>query len=397
MLAEQLEAAAELIRESRDLLEERPTAYRSPAAVETRGWTDWLLALSDDALAELETLGPLAPRPPSMPPSLAGFLDQVRAVTMIQSLRAEAALPQTRRPHETPRKSLQIQAFAAELLPLARAATRVVDVGSGHGHLTRAIAAAVEVPVLGLERDPRLAERAQALAGDAAAFLVTDVLEQGLRLSPGDCAIGLHACGALGDEMVEATAAEPKAAMALVGCCLQKRRAELRRPLSQGLAGDPALALPRGLLGLSNLSASDQGVEQRRSANLEGRERRLALHHLLEARLGALRFGEEIAGQNRRAAGRPLMTLVEAAFASRQLPLPSAAEVEAAQRWAAELHPRLRRLAIPRGLLGRVLEVFVLLDRGRRLEEVGRRVRFGTLFPQEISARNLLLLSPAER
>jgi hypothetical protein len=46
-------------------------------------------------------------------------------------------------------------------------------------------------------------------------------------------------------------------------------------------------------------------------------------------------------------------------------------------------------------LLARVLEVFVLLDRARHLEERGYDVTAGTLFPVEASARNLALLARA--
>ena len=158
-----------------------------------------------------------------------------------------------------------------------------------------------------------------------------------------------------------------------------------------------ALELPRALLGLSNLSTRDDGVEASRVANLAARARRLTLHRLL-ARAGVeLRLGAEIEGLNRRAAHGELEAFVARAFALRGLaPPPRAAVLDAAQ-WSAQKHAEARRLALPRSLLGRVLEVFVLLDRAHHLEARGFRVEVGVVFPADVSARNLVLLAERAR
>jgi SAM-dependent methyltransferase len=303
------------------------------------------------------------------------------------------------RPGETPRKRAQVDAFRALVLSVAAKATRVVDVGSGHGHLTRAIAERTENPVVGLERDAVLAGRARALSEERGPqFVVTDVLRDGLTPRPGDCLVGLHACGELGDAMVTTVAGAPGTSLALVGCCLQKRRQLSRRPLSPMAGMGETLDLSRRLLGLSNLTARDAGVEASRSDNLAARERRLALHRLLARRWGPLRLGAEIDGLNRRLAQRDLSVLVARAFARRGVPPPSAAEIDEAARWARDAHARARRLGVPRALLARVLEVYVLLDRAMVLERSGFVVRVGTAFPVAVSARNLALVAaPAPR
>jgi hypothetical protein len=153
------------------------------------------------------------------------------------------------------------------------------------------------------------------------------------------------------------------------------------------------LELPRRLLGLSNLTARDQGVEASRSDNLAARERRLVLHRLLTQRWGPMRLGAEIDGLNRRAAQRDLSFLVARAFAHRGAAAPSAAAIDEAARWACEAHARARRLSLPRALLARVLEVYVLLDRAMVLERRGLVVRVGTVFPVDVSARNLALVA----
>jgi SAM-dependent methyltransferase len=378
-----LERTARLLSIHRDVLEARPADGRPPAALVHRAWDAFLLALDDATLDALEIGG--LEWPEGTPASLLAMIEEARAVSAIPLLPSVAATALRRR--ETPRKRAQIDAFARVIVPLAERAARVVDVGSGHGHLTRDIAARIARPVVGLERDPSLAERARSLPMEPElSFAVTDVLREGLSLRSDDCVIGLHTCGELGDAIVEAAAREG-ASVAFVGCCLQKRRSESRRSLCS------ELELSTRVLGLSNLTARDAGVEASRHENLAARERRLALHRLLGERVGPLRFGAEIDGLNRRVAHGSLRLLVERAFARRGLALPSRIELERAAKDARAQHARARRLSLPRAMLARPLEVFVLLDRASFLERHGLTVEIGVLFPNEVSARNLALLA----
>ncbi|GAC1538400.1 MAG: hypothetical protein NVS3B10_02870 [Polyangiales bacterium] len=404
-VSERWKAAARLVAVHRDVVDQRPGQRPgAPAALVTRGWASFLLALGDEELARLEIGGHDAAWPSGTPPSLVGLADAARRVCTLPMLVAPAAADRggaaagRQRRGETPRKRAQIDPFAQMILPLATRAERVIDVGSGHGHLTRAIAERIARPVIGLDRDRALAARARTLPSSAPpSFAVSDVVREGLFLTAGDCVIGLHACGELGDVMVE-SAARSGAAVALVGCCLQKRRAPSRAPLCVDVDTSPAWAsaldLPRSVLGLSNLTARDDGVEASRAENLAGRERRLALHRLLQGDGAVLHLGAEIGGLNRRAAQRDLPSLVARAFASRGRPPPAAGAIEDAASWARAKHAEQRRLSLPRALLARVLEVLVLVDRARYLEVHGRDVTIGLLFPADVSARNLVLASP---
>jgi hypothetical protein len=85
--------------------------------------------------------------------------------------------------------------------------------------------------------------------------------------------------------------------------------------------------------------------------------------------------------------------LVARAFAVRDRPTPSRKAIDEAAAWARTEHARARRLSVPRALLARVLEVFVLLDRAAHLERHGFVVELGTLFPVSVSPRNLALVA----
>jgi hypothetical protein len=393
------ETAARLVADHRDLLDGRPGAGGGdpPSALVSRGWTTFLLSLDDDELAAIETYGHEAKWPRRTPPGLRAILERAGEVCALPSFSTPIGPLRLARKGETPRKRAQVDAFVRLVAPLAVHAPRVVDVGSGHGHLTREIALQMAPMVIGLERDPMLAGRARTLSPSASPeFVVTDVLRDGLALAAGDCVVGLHACGELGDVMVTSVARCARSlgvTLALVGCCLQKRRQPSRRPLRTDRGVTESLDLPRPLLGLSNLAAGDHGVEATRTENLAARERRLALNRLLSEPGGSLRLGEEIDGLNRRSAHGDLGVLVARAFALRGRPMPSRPAIDEAASWARVEHARARRLSVPRALLARVLEVYVLLDRAAYLEQRGLSVEIGALFPAAVSPRNLALVA----
>jgi hypothetical protein len=384
----QLSRAAALLSGSLDLLAQRVWDGAAGDALARRSWIEPLLELSDVELAQLEEQGTEAQAMRALPQSLVMFGASAREVCTVEKF--FGASTGFKPKHVKQRKASQIEAFRRVLESVLPNTERVIDVGSGHGHLTRELASIQPKPVLGLERNRALTDRARSLSQHQnLSFHTVDVLGTELKIHPGDCLVGLHACGELGDRITK-YAATYGASMALVGCCLQKQRAPERIPLWAPLA---PLALPRTLLGLSNLSVAAQGVEASRAENLAARERRIALHWLLQKYTGSLKFGAELEGLNRRSAHAELENLVALAFEFRGLRCPSVDEINDSALLAKRMHGRARRLAIPRSFLARVLEIFVLLDRARFLCDGGFRVQLGELWHSEISPRNLVLLA----
>jgi len=385
-LRDRVREAAALLTDARPLLDDRHAS--------TSPWADYLLALDDDALDAIEGTGLRAPWPQPMPADLRVLLDRIAAVVDVPALLADDVITVGARRHERPHKQAQIDAFVRVLQPLRRQTVRFVDVGSGHGHLTRALAAGLSRPGIGLEHNPVLVDKAAALAADSdVEFVVNDVFADGLAVHDGDCLVGLHACGELGDIVMRAAAdSSGDVAVAFVGCCLQKQRAVVRVPLCAD-----GLAMPKALLGLSNLSTRDDGVEASRVDNVAARGRRLAVKLLLEGAGVDVADNTELRGVNRRASLQPLPVLAAQVFAARGLAAPAASDVVSVERDAAVTYRRHRRLGVPRVLLARVLEVFVLLDRARFLEERGFHVQAGTLFPSSVSPRNLAIVAARGR
>lgn len=385
----QLEArwrlASQVVADTRDIIDERAQAD-APGWAVARGWVPFLSGLPEVELrrCEVEGLAPHAARL-GAPADLVALAEACQAVVALPSL--EAAGPAAPRHRVGARKRQQVAAFAAAVQPRAAAVSRVVDVGAGHGHLTRHLVEALQLDEgLGLEINPAHVRAARALADDRLTFATVDLFAGPPALRADDLVVGLHACGELSDRLVQHAAAAG-ADVAYASCCMQKRTDRARAPLAGGPA---ALAVPRVALGLANIAVGAVGVEASLAANVAARARRAGLRHLLRARgVRVDRAGDEMRGLNRRRAQGAFADLVAAALGARALAPASAAEIAASAAAGAAESAHMRRWTVARRMLGRVLEVQINLDRAMYLAQRDYTVRLGTLWPSRVSPRNV--------
>lgn len=394
--------ASRLLASVSDIVHERSSGLEPPSWCERRGWATFFRDLPDDRLHLLERDGLAAHIVswPGAPDSLAALAREILRVTALPRL--EEVRPNdvaTRR--ASPRKRAQVAAFARLLdsapWRLVAKASRIVDVGSGHGHLTRHLAYALAVEAEGWERDPARVSVACSLTLDARArFLVADAGDRAAALTSSDWVVGLHACGELGDIAVNSAIAA-RSSLALVACCPQKR-AGGRHPLSAVDAlSTESLTLQHAALGLGNVRDGELGVEADLESRIASRIHRIALRKVLLALGHATQPGEEMRGINRRRASGSLLELVSHAFTTRGLPVPSRQLVEVSARSAMDEYRLARRWELPRGMLARLVEVWIALDRAAWLVENGYRVSVCEAFSRETSPRNVAVLATPER
>ena len=385
--------ASAILASARDIVAERATSS-APSWSVRREWQAFLSGLSDEAVIDIERAGLAAAleRHPSAPADLVDLARAVRRSTDLPiAYDTSPRMPATKR--ASPRKHAQVMALAHIASHAAPLATRIVDIGSGHGHLTRHLAATLRVAAMGWERDPdRIAIARSLTAPGGPTFVELDAREAGAALLPTDLVVGLHACGELGDHAVRAVA-RSGSALVLVGCCLQKREGD-RVPLvtPPNIATD-ALVLSRPMIGLGNARDGEDGIETDLATRSASRERRLALRSLFGEAGLALEPGEEMRGVNRRRATGSLAELADRAFEVRRLASPTPARVAEARRHAAELYPRLRRWELARTMLARLIEVWVALDRAVFLARSGGRVEVVIAFDARESPRNIAVLA----
>lgn len=378
-----------------DIATDRPRGPEPPTFSETRGFTDFLASLSQDELLRCESEG-LASRLPLLdgaPPDLVELGRNLLEISRLPvQVHKDKPTPIGKRRSVSERKHSEIEALISIVAPLAARAERVVDVGAGRGHFTRIAAEIFDRDALGIERVPERVSTAQRLGmGTRASFVLRDATHEALGLHAGDLAIGLHACGALGDRLI-VEASEARCDVVLVSCCLQKIVAPVRSPASRAalLAG---FVLSRETLGLSNLTSRVQGVESTLEATMDARRKRWALARLLRHRGIEVEPGEEMRGLNRRLAHRPFEDLVHRALLCRQLPPATANEIDEHDREGTIEFDRVRRFSLPRSMLARPLEVAVAFDRAMLLEEHGYDARVVEICDVSVTPRNLATIA----
>ncbi len=340
--------------------------------------------------------------PWSDPTALAGWLPAEPLGELIDLPRVPAVAappPERLRLHVGGRKWRQITAFVSRVHIVP--GQSIVEWCSGKGHLARALADGRYAPVTGLESDARLCSEGQALAKRQGVHMhlqQQDVLAHDVLrwLRPGTHVVALHACGDLHLRLLELVA-QTGCALSLAPCCYHRTVHEQYQPVSESgreLARRHALVLTRQDLALAvqeTVTAPCHTQRQRRRAkawrlgfDLLQREIRGVDAYLPIPRL---RYGDlpaDFQGFCRWAANE------------KQLVLPSITDWTARARAGWRRLEEVERLEQVRHLFRRPLEVWLALDRARRLEEAGMRVDLGSFCDRELTPRNLLLRASRE-
>ncbi len=388
----QFDALAALMTDCRPIVAERVPDGKVPSWCLERGWNAFLAKLSNDDLAAAES-DPLSyfARCASTPDSLRELAKRVSDATTVADLGARALAQPLAMTSVSDRKRIQVTALVHSLAPVARRSARVVDVGSGMGHLTRAASLGWDTHATGLERQPALVLEARALAkGANASFRVCDVFHEDLALRCSDLVLSLHACGEVADIALQASV-QVGARIALVSCCLQKIQGSTREALSsQGRKS--GLRFGRDVLGLSNLFSREKGVEVPLGDTMAALRTRYALRLLLRSRGYSVEPGDEMRGLNRRRPRRGLEAVATDALAARGATGPTRVELEEFESRSHAEFGMARRLALPRNMLARAIECAIVFDRAVLLVEHGYLATVTTAFTPEVSPRNLLVV-----
>ena len=204
-VARALDRALEALVPHLDVVAVRADDGVVPAWSDARGWTAFLLSLSDDDLARCETAGlaAVALTLPGAPPSLSA-LAAAAADLALALPRLAVALPALPPPwlRSVPaRKRLQLAALLAAVAPLAARAARIVDVGAGSGHFTRIAADLFATDAVGLELRPdRVAFATARAAASASASVSGSAPAPASASAPASVSVSVSALGGEGFE-----------------------------------------------------------------------------------------------------------------------------------------------------------------------------------------------------
>jgi len=187
-----LARALDVLEGAADIIRERVSDERAPSWADRRGWTEALDDMSDRDLQACEERGlcRVAPELPNLPASLVDLALAVTAATELPSLDTEDREPPIRVGVRA-RKRHQLAALLEAIAPMAAHKRRLVDIGAGKGHFSRAASEELAKEVLGLDRDPARVRAAIDLSAPdgRATFLRLDVFSEALPLGPDDLAV----------------------------------------------------------------------------------------------------------------------------------------------------------------------------------------------------------------
>jgi len=354
----------------------------------------WLRGLSEAEVTALEAddHGLIeAPEP------LAALLAQARTLSAVPASPRRSLSPvDVWRPasRATERKRAQVQALVETLTAVwPEAPGLVVDWCAGKGHLGRSLSAVLGRPLLALERQRRLCTVGQILSAEAeiaATHLPLDVRQDASLPCVAwrqAAVVGLHACGSLGDGMIDFAVDQKADVIALAPCCYH-------------FAVGPLPYRPRSVVGRSHDLALDESAlrlptyQQVRQAPSIGERRRRKMAWLL-----ALQALVEETGSPARSPGRvyrgwmhdDLPTFVDRMAARAGLPLPARWDPEAIEALGWERSRQARALGLVRGVFRRPLELWLVLDKALALEGRGYEVALTTFCAPSLSPRNLLV------
>ncbi|MDZ7853246.1 MAG: methyltransferase [Halomonas sp.] len=389
--AERFARLTDLLAEWQPLWRPMPFQHRRlPWAEAYPELADRLRSLDDAECARLQA-------DPSTDFPLAEWLPvaELAALVELPELPAEGPdLPTHWAEHVGGRKWQQIAAFVPRVA--AKPEASLLEWCAGKGHLARTLARHLDREVTGLEWQAALCRDGQALAerqGARVRLAQQDVLApDAARWLAADTRVAaLHACGDLHGRLIE-LAAEQGNAVTLAPCCYHRTIETHYRPFSRlgrELVAEHGLSLSREDLAMAvqeTVTAPRHVRRHRERANawrlgfdaLQRQVRGLDTY-LPVPSLAYGRMPDSFAGFCRWAAER------------KGLSLPAGVDWGAFEQEGQQRQAEVTRFELVRHLFRRPLEVWLVLDRQRRLEEAGFRVELGTFCDRALTPRNLLL------
>jgi hypothetical protein len=275
----------------------------------------------------------------------------------------------------------------------------IIDFGGGVGHMCEYLSDKFKVDSLCFDRDEKLIKSGQQRIEKYNKEVIDKVKFKHARIEPNmslsvaqkSLLIGLHACGSLSNYLIDFYLMNKNNSFINFGCCYHKHQDEDIFNLSN-LAKKEELVLSKHsqtLAAKCNSTITPKLYEQR----VMVKKFRYAFHFLLEKHFNKSEFI---------ALGNYSKTLYRdgfvkyAQFFLEQLNLELNPQQIEDFYMNESLHKKINFLlkaGILRGLFGRLIEIYIVLDRALYLEQAGCQVRVVEAFEKTLSPRNIAIIS----
>ncbi|MFZ4715176.1 MAG: methyltransferase [Bacteriovoracaceae bacterium] len=302
-----------------------------------------------------------------------------------------------------PKKQYEIKILtkAADQLMRDHHLSHVIDIGGGVGFLAQSLSNYYLKPVTSIDMDATMQKTGRERneqnqkKGSSLVNYVQAKLELGNSklvslFSKDSLSLGLHTCGELANTHFQMAVKGEAGALINFGCCYYKLSYNNCLNVSQFAKENPHLDLNMYALTLATLAHKQTDQEVYQNKNIVKRYR-YSLHLYLHDMMGLTDF---------QALGNSHYTLYQGDFGHYALEQMSRLGIEHNEtvesfnqffedEKRSRLVKRMILSGILRGIYGRPLEMYVLVDRALYLEENGYQVALIPYFEEEISPRNI--------
>jgi hypothetical protein len=334
-------------------------------------------------------------------PSLIEFYQRLEELSQVPTLDKLAPFPEQKNSflHMIPKKQHEIKNLAPFVNHFYQkhGIKNIIDIGGGVGHLAQTLTSHYQLKTTTLDMDPVLQEtgRVRFKRNDVSYINVkVDAENESFRsiLEPDSLTLGLHTCGPLAVHQIKGSSSSQIKGLINFGCCYEKL---LPYPESQNISKlsktlSHPLVFNRFALTLATRAhrkMNDKDYELK----LKVKYYRYAIHFL---------FHDEYGIESLTSLGNSHPSLYDESFASYALkqfetikiPLKHSTK-ELDQYYSSEklqtLIWNMLSADLIRNAFGRVMELYILLDRAIYLEETGYSVQLLEFFEEPLSPRNL--------
>ncbi len=361
-----------------EIIERYPTLPQE----EYTQWAQDLAHYSFDSFTELENKLNFLQAEASFQSFLKELKDLIQLPNKVPSLE-ESQL----KPGVTLKKHHEIECVSSFLQN--KSPGRALDFAGGAGHLSHCLTTKNKIQCLCLDSDRTLISKGRQVNSPLIEFRQADIIKDRKTLismiHPGSLCLGLHSCGNLSNQVIRYFEESSATMLLNFGCCYHKVSDEYN--LSQLSQGDP---LPLSQHALMLATRSHTIVEPKDLIRREKVKRyRYSLHMLTQDHQLAPHF---ITLGNAHPTEYELSFAEYANIQFQKVGIEHTFCEEFLNQYFEEKSHEVCfyiRLSLIRNLLGRALELYIILDRAIYLQEKKYNVEVFELFKRELSPRNI--------
>jgi hypothetical protein len=334
-------------------------------------------------------------------PSLIAFYQRIEELTQVPPIPELPQFPnnKTHFLHMIPKKQHEIKCLA----PFVNAfyqehqIEKVVDIGGGIGHLAQSLANLYQLSTTSLDIDPVMQQTGKERQLDNKVEYIqvnVDAYNSKFRnlLTKNSMTLGLHTCGPLANHQIIASCLSKIKGLISFGCCYEKLQHDPEHQNISQAAKDLKQPITFNYFALTLATRAHRKMDEKNyELKLKVKYFRYAIHILLHDEYGKKEL-ISLGNSSPKLYDESFGNYVIEQFRRINLPLHHTKEELDAYFEAPALQELIWKMLVAgliRNAFGRVMEMYILLDRVLYLEEHDYNVQLFEFFDEPVSPRNI--------